>query len=45
LNSANPKDGNYHRYGTVDSNIINYVNRDEVATERIKTIRKKGRSR
>jgi hypothetical protein len=43
LNSANPKDGNYHRYGLVDSNIIDYVNRHEVATER--TIRKKRRLR
>jgi hypothetical protein len=45
LNSANPKDGNYHRYGSVDSNIVDYVNRNEGATERMKTIRKKRRSR
>jgi hypothetical protein len=45
LNSANPKDGNYHRYGSVDSDIVDYVNHDEVATERMKTIRKKRRSR
>jgi hypothetical protein len=45
LNSAHPKDGNYHRYGLVDSDIVNYVNRNEVATERMKTIRKKRRSR
>jgi hypothetical protein len=45
LNSTNPKDGNYHRYGFVDSDIIDYVNRDEVATERMKTIRKKRRLR
>jgi hypothetical protein len=34
LNSANPK---------VDSNILDYVNRDKVALERMKTIRKKRR--
>jgi hypothetical protein len=45
LNSANPKDGNYHRYRSVDSDIVDYVNRNEVATERMKTIRKKRRSR
>jgi hypothetical protein len=45
LNSANPKDGNYHRYGSVDFNIVDYVNRDEVASERMKTIRKKRRLR
>jgi hypothetical protein len=45
LNSANPKNGNYHRYGLVDSDIVDYVNRDEVAANRMKTIRKKRRSR
>jgi hypothetical protein len=45
LNNANPKDGNYHRYGSVDSDILDYVNRNEVDTERMKTIRKKRKLR
>jgi hypothetical protein len=45
LNSVNPKDSGYIRYGSVDSDIVYYVNREEVADERIKTIRRKRRSR
>jgi hypothetical protein len=45
LNSANPKDGGCIRYSLVDSDIVNYVNRKEVADERMKTIRSKRRSR
>jgi hypothetical protein len=45
LNSANPKSGNYNRYGSVESNIFDYVNRDEVDAERTRTIRKTMRSR
>jgi hypothetical protein len=28
LNSANPKSGAYNRYGSVDSDFVDYVNRD-----------------
>jgi hypothetical protein len=45
LNSANAKDGGYFRYGSVDSDIVDYVNRDEMADKRMKTIRRKRRSR
>jgi hypothetical protein len=45
LNSTNPKDGGYIRYGLVDTDIIDYVNREEVMAERMKTIRKKRGSR
>jgi hypothetical protein len=45
LNSTNPKDRGYVRYGLVDSDIFDYVNREEVANKRMKTIRRKRRSR
>jgi hypothetical protein len=45
LNSANAKDGGYVRYRSVDSDIVDYVNWDEVADTRMKTIRRKRRSR
>jgi hypothetical protein len=45
LNSANPKSSAYNRYGSVDSDIVDYVNRDELDAERTKTIKKTRRSR
>jgi hypothetical protein len=47
LRSANPKSGAYTKYGSVVSNIVNYVNRDEVDEDRTRTIKrtKKGRPR
>jgi hypothetical protein len=43
--SVNAKDGGYVRYGLVDSDIVDYVNWDELAGTRMKTIRRKRRSR
>jgi hypothetical protein len=45
LNSANAKVGDFVRYGSVDSDIVDYVNQDELAGTRIKTIKRKRRSR
>jgi hypothetical protein len=45
LNSANAQDGGYVRYGSVDSDIVDYVNRDKLAGTRMKTIRRKRRSK
>jgi hypothetical protein len=45
LNSANPKSGAYNRYGSVDSDIVDYVNHDELDAERTSTIKKTRRSR
>jgi hypothetical protein len=45
LNSANPKSGAYNRYGSVDSDIVDYVNRDELDAERTRTIKKTRRLR
>jgi hypothetical protein len=45
LNSANAKDVGYVRYGSVDSDIVKYMNWDELAGTRMKTIRRKRRLR
>jgi hypothetical protein len=45
LNSPNPKSSAYNSYGSVDSDIVDYVNRDELDTERTRTIKKTRRSR
>jgi hypothetical protein len=45
LYSVNPKYGAYNRYSSVDSDIVNYVNREELDTERMRTIKKTRRSR
>jgi hypothetical protein len=45
LNSANAQDGGYVRYGSVDSDIVDYVNQAELAGTRMKTIKRKRRSR
>jgi hypothetical protein len=40
LRSANPKSGAYTKYGSVDSDIVDYVNRDEVDEDRTRTIKR-----
>jgi hypothetical protein len=45
LRSANPKSGAYTKYGSVDSNIVDYVNRDEVDEDRTRTIKRTRKAR
>jgi hypothetical protein len=45
LRSANPKSGAYTKYGSVDSNMVDYVNRDEVDEDRTRTIRRTKKAR
>jgi hypothetical protein len=45
LKSASPESGAYTKYGSVDSNIVNYVNRYEVDENRVKTVKRTQRAR
>jgi hypothetical protein len=45
LSSANPKSGAYTKYGSVDSNIVDYVNRDELDKDNTRTIKKTRKAR
>jgi hypothetical protein len=36
MKSANPESGAYHKYGTVDSDIVTYVNRYEIDNSKVK---------
>jgi hypothetical protein len=45
LRSANPKSGAYTKHGSVDSDIVDYVNRDEVDEDRTRTIKKTRKAR
>jgi hypothetical protein len=45
LKSANPESGAYTKYGCMDSNIVDYVNRYEVDENRVKTVKRTQRAR
>jgi hypothetical protein len=45
LKSANPKSGAYTKYGSVDSDIVDYINRDEVDEDRTRTIKRTKKAR
>jgi hypothetical protein len=45
LKSANPKSGAYTKYGSVDSDIVDYVNRNELDEDRTRTIKKTRKAR
>jgi hypothetical protein len=40
MKSANPESGAYHKCGSVDSDIVEYVNRYEIDDNRVKTVRR-----
>jgi hypothetical protein len=40
MKSANPDSGAYNKYSSVDSDIVNYVNRYEVDENRVKTVKR-----
>jgi hypothetical protein len=45
LKSANPKSGAYTKYGSVDSDIVDYVNCDELDEDRTRTIKRTKKAR
>jgi hypothetical protein len=45
LKSANQKMDSYTKYGSVDSDIVDYVNRDEVDKDRTRTIKRTKKAR
>ncbi len=45
MRCANPESGAYTKYGSVDSDIVNYVNRYEVEENRVKTVKRTQRER
>jgi hypothetical protein len=45
LKSANPKSGAYTKYCSVDSDIVNYVNRNEVDEDKMRTIKRTQKAR
>jgi hypothetical protein len=45
LKNANPKSGAYTKFGSVDSDIVDYVNCDEVDEDRTRTIKRRKKAR
>jgi hypothetical protein len=45
LKSANPESGAYTKYCSVDSDIVDYVNRNEVDKDRMKTVKRTQKAR
>jgi hypothetical protein len=45
LKSANPKSGAYTKYCSVDSDIVDYVNRNEVDEDKMRTIKRMQKAR
>jgi hypothetical protein len=40
MRSANPESGAYHKCGSVDSDIVTYVNRYEIDDNKVKTVQR-----